>query len=180
MLRGQLTTLDNVEMALLLSETRETNGGLTTTTMLFRQLDRHSLNDFLVVTLEGREEHAITIDDNETKLVIVFQKRKQWLRFKTILASVAEHVNGAERLKGMLDLLFSVSVLLQNDTTKDDKSISWDVFVKLQPLSGRSNRRNDRLACLTRLDVFSACQFRCQQLHVLVKRITGWNVQRHE
>lgn len=51
----QLATFDNVEMALLLSETRETNGRLTTATMLFRQLDRHSLDDLLVVSLEGRE-----------------------------------------------------------------------------------------------------------------------------
>ena len=179
-LRGQLTTLDNVEVALLFSKTRETHGRLTTATMLLRQLDRHSLNNLFVVALERRKEHAITVDDNETKLVIVLQERKQRLRFKTVLASVAEHVNGPERLKGVLNLFLSVSVLLQNDTAEDDKTVRWDVLVQLELLSRRCDRCDDRLACLTRLDVFGARQLLRQQLHVLVERIAGWNVQRHE
>lgn len=67
----KLTALDNIEMTLLFSETSKPHGGLTTTTMLLGQLNRHTLNDFFVVTLEGGEHYTSTIKDNETKLFIV-------------------------------------------------------------------------------------------------------------
>ena len=75
-LSGHLTALDDVQVALLLSETRETHSGLTTATMLLGQLDRHSLNDLLVVALKRGEEHTITVDDDETKLVVVLEEGK--------------------------------------------------------------------------------------------------------
>ena len=73
-LNGEFAALDNVQMTLFFSETRETNGRLTTTTVLLRQLDWHALNNLLVVSLECGEHDAGTIDNDEAELVIIFQK----------------------------------------------------------------------------------------------------------
>ena len=151
-LRGQLAAFDDVKMTLLLSETRETNSRLTTATVLLRQLDWHTLNDLLVVALKRRKEHSVTIDNDESKLVIVLEEREQRLRLKTILTSVAEDVDGSEWFEGNLDLLLGVAVLHQDDTTEDYEAIGRNMLVQLKLLSSRSDGRNDRLACLTRLD----------------------------
>ena len=109
-LRGQFAAFDDVKMTLLLSETRETNSRLTTATVLLRQLDWHTLNDLLVVALKRCKEHSVTIDNDESKLVIVLEEREQRLRLKTILTSVAEDVDGSEWFEGNLDLLLGVAV----------------------------------------------------------------------
>ena len=161
-LSSELTTLNDVQMTLLFSETSETNGGLTTTTVLLGELDGHTLDDLLVVTLEGGEEHTITVNDNETELVVILKEGEEWLRLEAVLALVGEHINGAEWFQGDLDLSLSVTILHQNDTTEDDKTIGWDMLVQLQLLSCRGNGRNDGLACLTRLNRLSTRQFLCQ------------------
>lgn len=73
-LNGEFAALDNVQMTLFLSETRETNGRLTTTTVLFRQLDWHALQNFLVISLKCGEHDTSTIENDETELVIILQK----------------------------------------------------------------------------------------------------------
>ena len=74
-LSGQLTALDDVQMALLLSETCETNSRLTTTTVLFGQLHWHALDDLLVISLQSGEKHSITVDDDKAEFVVVLQER---------------------------------------------------------------------------------------------------------
>ena len=148
--------------------------------MLLRQLDWHTLNDLLIVALERREEHSVTIDDDKAKLVVILEKRKQRLRFKTVLASVAEYIDGSERFEGNLDLLLGVAVLHQNDSAEDDETVGRDVLVKLQLLSSRSDGRNDGLACLTRLDGLGSSQFLRQELHMLIQWVARRNVQRHK
>ena len=118
--------------------------------------------------MESREQHTITVDDDETKLVIVLEEREERLRLKAVLASVAEDVDGAEWLEGNLELLFGMSVLHEDDTAEDDETVDGDVLVQLQLLSGRSDSRNDGLACLTRLDGLSARQFLRQERHMLI------------
>ena len=118
--------------------------------------------------MERREQDTITVDDDETKLVIVLEKREERLRLKAVLASVAEDVDSAEGFDGNLELLFSVSVLHEDDAAEDDETVGGDVLVQLQLLSGRSDSRNDGLACLTRLDGLSARQFLRQERHMLI------------
>jgi len=71
---GELAALDNVQVALFLSETSETYSGLTTAAVLLGELHGHTLDNLLVVSLERSEKHSITIDDDKAELVIVFQK----------------------------------------------------------------------------------------------------------
>lgn len=73
-LRGKFTTLDNVQMTLFLSETRKTHGRLTTATVLLGQLDWHTLNNLLVISLKCGEHYTSTINDDEAKLVVILQE----------------------------------------------------------------------------------------------------------
>ena len=61
-----------------------------------------------------------------------------------------------------------MAVLHEDDTAEDYEAVNGDVLVKLQLLSRRSDRGNDRLACLTRLDGLGARQFLRQERHVLI------------
>lgn len=71
---GELAALDNVQVALFLSETSETYSGLTTAAVLLGELHGHTLDNLLIVSLERSEKHSITINDDKAELVIVFQK----------------------------------------------------------------------------------------------------------
>ena len=97
-------------MALLFTKTSETDRRLTTSTMLLGQLHRHSLDDLLVVTLEGGKKHSVTIDDDETKLVIVLEEGEKRVSEESVLALVGEDVDWSEGLKGNLRLLLSLAV----------------------------------------------------------------------
>ena len=138
-LGGELTALDDVEMTLLFSETRETNGGLTTTTVLLGKLHRHTLNDLFVVSLEGGKKHSITINDDEAELVVVLQEGEQGLSEEVVLALVGEDVDGAERCQIDLDLLLSLAVLHQDHSAEDAQTIFGCLLVKLQLLTRRGN-----------------------------------------
>ncbi len=148
--------------------------------MLFGQLDWHALNDFLVVTLESSVKDTITVDDDETKLVIIFKQGEQWLRVEAVLALVGEDVDGSEGGQVNLDLLLSLAILHKDDTTEDAKTVLGDSLVELQSLARRSDRGDDGLTRLTRLDGLSARQLLVQQLHVLAQRVACGDVQGHE
>ena len=71
MLGGELANFAHIVVALFLTNTRKTKGGLTTTTVLLGQLHVHSLQNFFVVALKGGVEHTVTVDNNEPELFIV-------------------------------------------------------------------------------------------------------------
>ncbi len=68
-------------MSLFNSQTGETNGRLTSSTMLLGEFDSEFMEDFSVVSLKGTVQSTVTIDDDETKDVFVFQEFLQILFF---------------------------------------------------------------------------------------------------
>ena len=135
MLSNHFRALYDVKVALLLAQSGESESRLTTTTVLFGQLHRHTLQDFFIVTLQGREENAITVNDDETKLVVIRKQGKQGLRVKAILALVGENVDWAVGLKCYRYFLFGLTVLHHDDTTEDAETACRRVFVELQFLA---------------------------------------------
>ena len=103
--------------------------------MLLWQLYRHSLDDLLVVTLEGGEEHSITIDDDKTKLVIVLEEGEKRISEEGVLALVGEDVDRSERLKGNLSLLLGLSVFQKDHTAENAETILGGRSVKLELLT---------------------------------------------
>lgn len=151
-LGGELTALDDVEMALLFSETSETHSGLSTSSVLLGQLHGHSVDDFLVHTLEGSEHDTSTIDDNEAEFLVILEEGEKRLSVETVLALVSELVNGSEGGDIDLDFLLSLAVLHEDDTTEEAKTILGGVFVQLEHLTGGGDSLNYGLARLSRLD----------------------------
>ena len=61
MLNGQLGDFSDVVTTGFLSQTGETQGRLTTTTVLLGEVDGEFVNDFTSVTGQGSEQRAVTI-----------------------------------------------------------------------------------------------------------------------
>ena len=148
--------------------------------MLLRQLHRHPLDDLLVVALQGGKEHAITVNDDETELVIVLEEGEKGVRKEGVLALVGEDVDGSEGLEGNLSLLLSLAVVHEDHAAENAEAILGRRPVKLQLLTGGGDGGDDRLARLTRFNLLSPSQFLRQQLHVLVNRVSCRDVQRDE
>ena len=105
MLDRELSNFSDVVMSLLLSETGESDSRLTTTTVLFGELDLHTLEHFFVVSLESGVQHTVTIDDNESELLIVSQQVLEGLGVEAVLTLVSEYSLRLEGLKINSDLL---------------------------------------------------------------------------
>jgi hypothetical protein len=91
---------------------------LTTTTVLLRKLDWHSLDDDLVGTLEGGKEDTITIHDDEAKLLVIFEQSEEGLGEEGVLALISVGVEWLVWLQVVGDLLLSLVVFHKNDTTE--------------------------------------------------------------
>ena len=72
-LDSQLADLANVVVTLLVSETGKTKSGLTTTTMLLREIDGELVHDFTSIAGDGSKERAITVHDDETESLVRLQ-----------------------------------------------------------------------------------------------------------
>lgn len=93
---------------------------------------------------------------------------------------VGKDIDGAESLEGNLDLLLSVTILLEDNAAEDDQTVDGNVLVQLQLLTCRRDSRNYGLARLTRLNRLSTRQLLRQKLHMLINRVACGYVQRHE
>ena len=136
MLGRHLAALNDIQVTFFFTKTSETDRRLTTSTVLLWQLHRHSLDDLLVVTLEGGKEHSITINDDETKLVIVLEEGEKRISEEGVLTLVGEDVDGSEGLKGNLRLLFGLAIFHKDHTAENAESIPGRRPVKLQLLTG--------------------------------------------
>ena len=103
--------------------------------MLLGQLHRHPLDDLLVVTLERGEEHSITIDDDETELVVVLEEGEKRLCVEAVLALIGEDVDGSEGLEGNLCLLLGFAVIQKDHTAENTEAVPGRCPVKLQFLT---------------------------------------------
>ena len=61
-------------VAFFLSDTRETVCGLTTASVLLRQLYCDFLQDRAHIALKSSEQSSITIDDDESKFLIILKQ----------------------------------------------------------------------------------------------------------
>lgn len=69
-LDGEFSDFTHVVVALLVTKTGETKGGLTTTTVLLREIDRELVDDFARVTGQSSEKGTVTVHDDESELGI--------------------------------------------------------------------------------------------------------------
>jgi len=88
--------------------------------VLFRKLDKHTLENFFVTSLESSIQDTVSVNDNETKLFVVFEERFQWLSLECSLTAVSEHINRLEWLQVKCNFLFLLSVAHLDHTTKDN------------------------------------------------------------
>jgi hypothetical protein len=167
-LDSQFGDLADVVVTLLLSQTGKTQGGLTTTAVLLGQIDGepadvsawtrlscacHSLvNNFTRVTRQGAKEGAVSVHDDEAKLLIRFEQLAQGLGMELVVTEIQRRVDGLEGLKVDIDL--ALFTFCSDDfTAVDDKAIGRDLGVELQTLLRGRNGRQDGETVDTGLDV---------------------------
>ena len=141
-LSGNLANLSEVVMSLFDSETSKTNGRLTSSTMLFGKFDTELVADFTVVSLKLSVKSSVTIDNDETEGIFVFEEtseilENQWrkvnyLCVEFIIAHIKEFVDGSERLEINQNFLFSLAIITEDSTAVNNKTIVGSFVVKLQ------------------------------------------------
>jgi len=144
--------------------------------VLLRQLHWHALQALFVVSLQCGKENTITVNDDEAKLFVIFEKRVERFRLERVLATVREHVDGPERLQVNRDFLLSLAIFEKDNAAEDHQTILWSVFVQFQLFTSGGDSLQDRLARLSILDIFSSSQLICQHLVVFGQRVLRWDV----
>ena len=120
MLSCELTDLSNVIVTLFFSNSSESDCRLTSSSVLFRKLDKHTLENFFVASLESSIQDTVSVNDNETKLLVIFEERFEWLSLERGLTAVSEHINRLEWLQVKCNFLLLLSVAHLDHTTKDN------------------------------------------------------------
>ena len=67
MLNRQFGNLADVVVTLLVTQTRETQGRLSTTSVLLWEIDGKFMDDLASVSGQGPEESAVTVHDDEAE-----------------------------------------------------------------------------------------------------------------
>jgi hypothetical protein len=166
-LDGEFGDLADVVVTLLLTQTGETQGGLTTTAVLLRQIDGESgvirsgflsdvhdslVNNFARVSRERAEQCTVSVHDDEAKLLVRLEQLAQGLGMELVVAEVQRRVDGLEGLE--VDVDPALLALCGDDfTAVDDQAIRGDLGVELETLLGRGDGREDGQAVDTGLDV---------------------------
>ena len=112
--------------------------------MLLGKLDGEFMEDFSVVSLKGTVQSTVTIDDDETENVFVFQKffqilfiisllvaHEAYLNVELVIAKVKGFVDGLEGFKIDDHLLFSSTIFTENGTGVQDETIGRSSVVQL-------------------------------------------------
>ena len=151
-LDSQFCNLSDVVVTLFLSQTSETESGLTTTTVLLGKIDRELVDNLTGVSAQSSEQGTVTIHDDKTELLVGLEQLSQSLSVELVVAQVKGGVDGLEGLEIDVDLSL-LSFLGQDFTTVDDQTIRGDLVVQLETLLGRGNGGQDGLSVDSRLDV---------------------------
>ena len=102
--------------------------------MFLGKLHSDLLENFSVVTLEGSVECAITVDYNESELLVVLKETRERRGIKLVSAIIQRLIDWSKGLDIVVDLLLGLSVVYQNDTAEDNEAILGGLTVKLQLL----------------------------------------------
>lgn len=162
-LNSQLGDLADVVVTLLLTQTGETQGGLTTTAVLLGQIDGELLQDFSGVAGKGTEESTVAVHDDESILGVGLEQLAQGLGVELVVTEVQR---GVDRLEGLeVDVDLPLLTLGCDDfTAVDDQAVGRDLGVELEPLLGGGNGGQDGETVDTRLDIGSGAELFSQHL----------------
>lgn len=131
MLSCQFGNFSEVVVTFLFTETGETDGGLTTLSVLLGKLYSDLLEDFSIVALKSGIKGAITIDNDEAKLLIILQKALKRRSVEPVTAVIERLINGSEWLEIVVDLFLSLTIVHQNDTAENNETILRGVLIEL-------------------------------------------------
>jgi len=126
-------------MSLFFSQSGESIGRLTTSTVLLWKFNTQFMEDVSNVTLESSEKGAITINDDEPKFLVIFEQVVETLGMELVLALVHFGLNWSKRLDIQSDLFLSFVVVHQNLAAENNETILWYLLVKLQFLLCRGD-----------------------------------------
>lgn len=154
-LDGRLGDLADIVVALLLTETGETQRRLTTTTVLLRKIDSKLVDNLASVSGEGTKQGTVTVHNNETELAVGFEELGKGLSVEFVVAKVKRSVDRLERLEINVDLAL-LTLGGDNFTTVNNETIRRNPRVELETLLSRGNSGQDGKTVDTRLDVGSS------------------------
>jgi hypothetical protein len=107
-------------VTLFFTNSGKSNCRLTSSSVLFRKLDEHTLQNFLVASLKSGIQDTVSVNNNTTKLLIIFEERFEWLSLERGLTAVSEHINWLKRLQVKRNFLLLLSVSHFDHTTKNN------------------------------------------------------------
>ena len=87
-LHGEFGDLTDVVVALFVTETGETERGLTTTAVLLWEVDSELVNDFTGVASYSAEKGAVTVHDDEAELGVRLKQLLKGLGVELVVAKV--------------------------------------------------------------------------------------------
>ena len=98
--------------------------------MFLGQLHGHSLQTLLVIALQRGKENSISVNNDEAKLLVIFEERIERFSLERVLAAVGKHIDGAERLQVNRDLLLSLAIFEKDNSAEDHQTVLRRVFVQ--------------------------------------------------
>ena len=104
------------------------------------------------VAREGAEKRAVSVHDDEAKLLVRLQQLAQRLGVELVVAEVERGVDGLEGLEVDVDLAL-LAFCGDDFTAVDDEAIGRDLRVQLETLLGGGNGREDGETVDAGLDV---------------------------
>jgi hypothetical protein len=110
------------------------------------------VNDFTGVARKGAEQGAVSVHDDEAKLLVRLEQLAQCLGVELVVAKVQRGVDGLEGLEVDVDLAL-LAFCGDDFTAVDDEAIGRDFGVELQTLLGGRDGREDGETVDTGLDV---------------------------
>mmetsp|Transcript_3732 Transcript_3732/g.13105 ORF Transcript_3732/g.13105 Transcript_3732/m.13105 type:complete len:297 (-) Transcript_3732:231-1121(-) len=151
-LNGGLGDLPDVVVPLLQTETRKTEGGLTSTAVLLGQLHSKLVQDLAVVPAQGSVEGPVTVHHNEAVPLVALQELAQSVRVELVVAKVQRGVDWLEGLEVDVELLL-LSLIRDDGSAVNHQAVWWDLVVQLQTLLRRCDGPEDGQAVHSALDV---------------------------
>jgi hypothetical protein len=110
------------------------------------------VHDFTGVAREGAEQGAVSVHDDEAKLLVRLEQLAQRLGMELVVAKVQRGVDGLEGLEVDVDLAL-LAFCGDDFTAVDDKAIGRDLRVELQTLLGGRDGREHGQTVDAGLDV---------------------------